>query len=93
MIDYEKMMAAPEFQSLEPERVESFLAAIKKIEGKSTIESLAIMTDFMKKMPKGRPLSKHEQAAMIKVMMESLPDQERVKFSQMLAFMGGADKR
>ncbi len=85
MIDYEKLLKDPAFGKLEPGRVAALMEVMNKISGKSPMESMPIIMEFMKKTPQGKPLSKHEQAAMVRVMMENLPDNERVKFTQMLS--------
>ncbi len=92
MIDYEKMLSDPAFQTLGTERVESFLSLLKRIDGKSIVESMMYIMDFWRKTQGGKPVSKHEQAAMIRVMMENLPDKERAKFSQILLLMNSMEK-
>lgn len=81
-IDIDKLFDKGVFKDMDPERQVFFRKLAASIQGKSTMESLSIVMQGMKSMPKGRELTKSEQEAMITAVMESLPADEQAKLKK-----------
>ena len=92
MADISEILKKPAFSNLEPELAELLVDMIQRLEGKSMIESIAIVSGFQKKLPKGREFSKEEQDAMLDAVIESMPPQDQEKFSQIAKLMQGLKK-
>ena len=56
----------------------------EKIKDKSGMESVAIISDFMKKLPKGDELTRGEQELMAEAFLESLPTPARTRFQNVI---------
>ena len=88
MMNFDEMLSKPVFNNLEPEKKEAFKQLLVKLDGKSSIESVGIIMEFSKNMPKGKPLSKEEQSVMISAALETMDERERKKFLPILKMMG-----
>ena len=84
---YNEILNKPAFQNIEPERREAFRILLQRLEGKSMMESLAIIADFSRRLPPGRDLTKQEQEAMIAAMMESMDSGDKQRFNNILKMM------
>lgn len=76
------------FKGLEPERAAIIERCIKELNGKSEKEIISIVTKAAKEFnASGRPMTKEEQTALIKVMRENIPQEHRKKFDMILNMM------
>ena len=83
-----EILQKPAFQNLEPARIEALRNLMLKLEGLGTAEALQLIIDFMKRIPKGRELTRSEQNAMMEAMMEGLPENDKNRFKSMLKMLG-----
>jgi len=83
-----EILQKPAFQNLEPARIEALHDLMLKLEGLGTAEALQLIIDFMKRIPKGRELTRPEQNAMMEAVMESLPENDKNRFKSMLKMLG-----
>ena len=75
-------------KDLEPERAAIINRCVKELQGKNEKEIIAIVTRAAKEFnASGRPLTKEEQVALIKMMRESIPQEYRKKFDMILNMM------
>ena len=75
-------------KDLEPERAAIINRCVKELQGKKEKEIIAIVTRAAKEFnASGRPLTKEEQVALIKMMRESIPQEYRKKFDMILNMM------
>ena len=88
MIDYDSVLSNPAFSDLEPERVEMIKELLKRLEGKNTFEAMGIITEFSRNIPKGREFGKEERVLMITAVLESMPPDERSRYSAILKMAG-----
>ncbi len=82
------ILSSPVFENLETERKEFLSSVMSKLEGKNMMEAISILMEARQSMPKGKELSKQEQAFMIKAMLDGMSDQERSKYEKLLKMMG-----
>ena len=87
-MNVDEILQKPAFQNLEPARIAALRDLMGKLEGRSTTDSLALIIDFMKHIPKGRELNREEQNAMMEAVMESLPEADKNRFKAMLKILG-----
>jgi hypothetical protein len=88
-MEIDALLNKPVFSKLSPEQRTTFRELVIKLNGKTLVEAMPIMMQFMKDAPKGLPLSAEEQEAMTEVVLDSLDESERTKFKMMMAFVKG----
>lgn len=76
----EETLKKPEFDALSPERRGLMLSLLNKLHGKNTMDSFAILTEFIKDMPKDDPLSPAEQELMTNTLLDSMAPPDRARF-------------
>lgn len=86
-VNYEELLKKEAFSALDDEQKKAFTELANKLSGKNVSESMLIMMDFMKNMPKGQPLSKNEQNAMLDAVLSSLPTDEAAKFQNIMKLL------
>ena len=91
-LNYEEILKKPAFNSLEPERKEMMLELMRKLEGKGSMEALAILSDFAKKMPRGQELSRETQDMMIEALFETMPESDKARFKSIMKVMESFQK-
>jgi hypothetical protein len=79
-INIDGLMQNPAFDALEPERKQAFAELFGRVQGKGNMEAAVIISDFLKKLPKGKELSAAEQNAMLEALLEAMPDKERGRY-------------
>jgi len=84
-MDIDAILSKPVFSKMPPEQISAFKELILKLDGKTMIQAMPIMINFMKDVPKGPVLSAEEQEAMTEAVLESLNESEREKFKMMMA--------
>ena len=80
----EEILTQPEFNALTKERKDQLIDLSAKLKGKGNMESVTIISEFVKHLPPGQELSQDEQEIMLEAYMESLPDKERQKFQLLI---------
>lgn len=76
-------------KTLEPERIAIIDECISKIQGKSEMEVVNIVTDAAKKFSStGKPMTSDERKALIYAMREKLETDQRKKFDIILNMIG-----
>jgi len=88
----EEILKKPQFDALSMERKEMLLSLSEKLRGKSGMESVGVITEFMKRMPKGEELTRGEQDMMTEAFLVSLPDPDRARFQSLLNMFKGMQK-
>jgi len=83
----------PQFDALSPERKEMFLSLVDKLQGKSNMEAVVIITDFMKRMPKDKELTRAEQEAMTEAFLETMPESDRARFNSVINMIKVTQKK
>lgn len=86
-LDFETIVSDDAFRNIEPERIETFRQLMKKLEGKSLNQSMEIIMSFSKTVKEGRPITNEEQKAMLAVIMNSLPENDKQKLESILRMM------
>lgn len=81
---YEEMLNKEAFSALTDEQKKAYIDLAQNLSGKTMSESMLIIMSFMKSMPKGRPLSKEEQNAMMDTILSSLPAEDAAKFQNIM---------
>lgn len=87
MANYEDILNKSAFHGLEPERKEALRELMRRLDGKNTIETMGIIMDFSKNMPKGREINKDEQSAMMHAILENMDNSDKQKFSAVIKMM------
>ena len=76
------------FDSMGEERKAAFKQLYMRLQGKSVEESMMILMDFSRSMPKGQPITNAERDAMLNVVMEGLNDADKMKMKKILKMIG-----
>lgn len=83
-IDFDELFSKEAFKNIDSERKEAFRSLAQNLEGKNFNESMNIILEFSRQMPKCKEIPPQEQKAMIETLMTSLPEGEKSKFGQIL---------
>lgn len=75
------------FQALDKEKIELYKELADKLNGKSQMESIGILMEYQKKISSQNPLNKEEKAAVLSALQESMPEENRKKFNQIIKMM------
>ncbi|MDR1704181.1 MAG: hypothetical protein LBS19_05805 [Clostridiales bacterium] len=89
MQNIEEILKKPAFNALDPERKEMFKNLGEKIQGAGAVESLAIVADFMKKLPQDKQPTPQEQDAMLEAILEQMPTKESIRLRHVVNLMRG----
>jgi hypothetical protein len=93
MVDkYEEILKKDAFRAISPDVKRAFKQLLIQIEGKGMTESMAAIMKFSQSMPKGKPLSREEQNAMKQAMLESLNNEDKMKFQKLLQMLDMMNK-
>jgi len=88
----DETLRKPEFNALSPERRQLMAELMHKLQGKSSMESIYLITDYMKRMPKDKELSRDEQDSMIGAFLDALPNAERARFQSVINLIKGMQR-
>jgi len=80
-VNFDEMMKNEAFKSLSPEKLAAIKDIAHKIKGKSVPEAMAILNSYKAVLNSGEPIPKEERELMIAVIISSLDDEPREKFS------------
>ena len=86
-MDVDAITNKPIFSKLTPEQASAFHELLIKINGKTLMQAMPIMMQFMANVPKGPELSAREQEAMTEAVLDSLDEPEREKFKMMMSYV------
>ena len=86
-MDAEAILGKPVFSKISSEQLSAIKELLAKLNGKTLIQSMPIMMQFMTNMPKGPELSTEEQEAMVDAVLDSLEEPDRSKFKTLMAFV------
>lgn len=75
MSDFERLLDSKAFEAIEPERKAFLVELHNKLEGKNSMEAMAVL--MRAKPPEGRDFSPEETELMIEAMLSSMEPEER----------------
>ncbi|MCL2564533.1 MAG: hypothetical protein FWE24_01830 [Defluviitaleaceae bacterium] len=82
--NFDEIIKNEAFKSLEPEKLEAIKDIAYKIQGKSIPEAFALLNSYQAVLNSGKPIPKKEKELMIAVILSSLDDEPREKFTSAL---------
>jgi len=83
-IPIDEILQKDAFRNMDPSVKEGLRKLTAQTQGKSTAECVPLLLQFFNQLPKGKSLSSAEQQAMIEAVLESLPDNEKAKFQNLV---------
>ena len=86
-MDLERLFDKEVFAGMEPERKALFRQFAAQIDGKSPLEAIGLFTQLLQRLPKSKPLSPPERAAIAAAIEEQLAPDERKKFQGILGIL------
>jgi len=86
-MDISKILSSDAFKALDPAQAQAYAALAQKLEGKSTAEALPVVMAFAATLPKGTPLTKEQQRAMMEAAMASMSADEQKKFGMLMKML------
>ena len=85
-MDFDKLFKKKAFENIESETTNAFKDLAEKTKNKSFNETVDLIVEFSKNMPKGKKISAEEKNAMISAMLESMSQNDKTKFKEILQF-------
>jgi len=89
-MNIDEILQNPAFRMLEPARIAALRDVMQRLDGRSAVESLPIIMDFMRTAPKGRELTRAEQSAMADAILRGLPPHDQSRFKALMKLAGMA---
>ena len=83
-LNFDEVMKNHAFKSLEPDKVTAIKDIAHRIQGKSIPEAFQILNSYQEVLNSGKPISKEERELMIAVILSSLDEESREKFTSAL---------
>ena len=86
-MDIDRLFTHEAFQVLDEGQKTAYKQLDQDLQGKNTTEAMGIILQFQKSMPQGRKLTPEENQAMLVCIMESMPESDRKKFTDVYNFV------
>lgn len=87
MDNFDELINKPEFGSLSEEQKNYYKELMERLQGKNSMEIMAIMVEYGKKAPKGAPMSEEEQELMLNAVTEGLSQRDKDNFLRIVKIM------
>ena len=83
-VNFDEIIKNEAFKSLESEKLEAIRDIAFKIQGKSIPEAFALLNSYQEVLNSGKPIPQKEKELMIAVILSSLEEEPREKFTSAL---------
>ncbi len=84
MIDFDNLFKQNAFDCIEKEKLELFKQFAQNIKGKNLEEIFFDIVTFFNSIPKDKSLTQAEREAIIKAVIQEIPEHEQKKFANIL---------
>lgn len=86
------LFESKEFQCIDPKKLEIMKQIAQQAKGKNPLEIVNLFSKHAEEFSEGKPLSAEEKNALLQVMRQSMSEQERKTFDELLGMLRSMGK-